>query len=91
MSLKSARRLLLGLGVAFLAIQYGIERIPALFEGIPHEYFIVSGVPAPGALGAAFILLATTSWLNWKFKEAWDERAKQQSAKRSEPSQRTFP
>ena len=38
MSLKSARWLLLGLGVAFLAIQYGIARIPALFEGIPREY-----------------------------------------------------
>ncbi len=75
MSLKGAQRLLFFLGLIFLAVQYAIERIPDLFEGIPYEYFVVSGVPVPGAFGAAFILLSTTSWLNWKFKEAWQERA----------------
>ena len=75
MSLKRAQRLLFMLGIVFVGVQYLFERIPDIFEGIPYEYFVVSGVPVPGAFGAAFILLSTTSWLNWKFKEAWQERA----------------
>lgn len=74
MSLKGAQRLLFFLGLLFLALQYAIERIPDLFEDIPYEYFVVSGVPVPGVFGAALVLLATTSWLNWKFKEAWEDR-----------------
>ena len=80
MSLRAARRLLFMLGIGLVGMQYGIERIPDLFEGIPHDYFIVSGVSVPGVLGAAFILLATTSWLNWKFKEAWEERSSSSNA-----------
>ena len=74
MSLKGAQRLLFVLGIAFVGVQYLFERIPDVFEAIPYEYFVVSGVPVPGAFGTAFILLATTSWLNWKFKEAWEDR-----------------
>ncbi len=76
MGLRGAQRLLFILGVVFLALQYAIERIPNLIPGTPSEFFMLGGVPIPGAFGVAFILLATTSWLNWKFKVAWEERHK---------------
>ena len=74
MNLKEARRLLLLLGIGFLALQHIIESLPHLFTHIPRERFAIGGVDLPGVLGAAFILLATTAWLNWKFKEAWEDR-----------------
>ncbi len=80
MNLKEARRLLLMLGISFLALQYIIESLPHLFTHIPRERFAIGDVDLPGVLGAAFILLATTSWLNWKFKEAWEERSRSLTA-----------
>ena len=36
----------------------------------------VDGLPIVGVIGAAFMLLAITSMLNWVFKEAWEERSR---------------
>ena len=35
----------------------------------------IQGIPALTALGAAQILLALTSMLNWLFKESWEEHS----------------
>lgn len=37
----------------------------------------INGVPVLSTVGAALFLLALTSMLNWLFKEAWEERARQ--------------
>ena len=34
----------------------------------------VNGLPALGVIGAALLLLVSTSILNWIFKTAWNER-----------------
>ena len=80
MSLRGAHRVLLMLGIVLLVLQYAIERIPNLIPGAPSEYFMLGGVPIPGVFGGAFILLVTTSWLNWKFRVAWEERSKSLTA-----------
>ena len=37
----------------------------------------IRGIPALSALGAALVLLALASMLNWLFKVAWDDRSRQ--------------
>ena len=36
----------------------------------------INGVPAISVIGAALIVLVVTSWLNWQFKKAWEERSR---------------
>lgn len=37
-------------------------------------FLAVNGIPVFGLLGVALILLVLTSWLNWQFQMARDER-----------------
>lgn len=64
-SLKIAWAGLFGIGVILVAI-----------DAVSKTLIAIKGVPALGIIGAALILLATTSILNWLFKIAWDERSK---------------
>ena len=64
-SLQIAWAGLFGLGVILVAI-----------DAVSKTLIAVKGVPALSIIGAALILLVTTSILNWLFKIAWDERSK---------------
>ena len=54
---------LFGLGIGLLTVD--------VLSGF---FLTVNGIPVFGLLGVALILLALTSWLNWQFQAARDER-----------------
>ena len=56
--------------LSLLAVGMGLVYVDVLFRVL----LDIQGIPALTALGAALILLALTSMLNWVFKEAWEER-----------------
>ena len=61
-------------GIVFL-IGMGLLAIDVVFLPL----FEVRGVPAFSLVGAALLLLVSTSILNWIFKTAWNERIKPDS------------
>ena len=61
-------------GIVFL-IGMGLLAIDVVFLPL----FGVRGVPAFSLVGAALLLLVSTSILNWIFKTAWNERIKPDS------------
>ena len=56
-------------GITFL-VGMGLIAIDVVFLPL----FEVRGVPAFSVVGAALLLLVSTSILNWIFKAAWNER-----------------
>ena len=61
-------------GITFL-VGMGLLAIDVVFLPL----FEVRGVPAFSLVGAALLLLVSTSILNWIFKTAWNERIKPDS------------
>lgn len=54
-----------------------------VFSGL---FLTVNGIPVLGVVGVALMMLVVTSWLNWKFKLAWDERSRRQPRAEGGPS-----
>lgn len=50
-----------------------------LFDIVFQVVLEIRGIPALSALGAALMLLAVSSILNWLFKAAWEERSRHDS------------
>ena len=50
-----------------------------LFDIVFQVVLEIRGIPALSALGAALMLLAVASILNWLFKAAWEERSRHHS------------
>ena len=57
--------------LSLMVIGVGLVYVDVLYRVLLE----IRGIPALAALGAALILLALTSMLNWLFKEAWEERS----------------
>ena len=72
-TLKVVWGILLLAGLQFITLGYVFENV-----------LTIGKVPGFVALGAALILLAVTSMLNWVFKEAWETRLQSDSPMREE-------
>ena len=58
--------------LSLLAVGVGLVYVDVLFRVL----LDIQGIPALTAMGAALILLALTSMLNWVFKESWEEHSR---------------
>ena len=58
--------------LSLLVIGVGLVYVDVLYRVLLE----IQGIPALAALGAALILLALSSMLNWVFKEAWEEHSR---------------